>query len=65
MADIDARLRELGLELPSAPAPAANYVPFVITGNVVYVSGQISQHANGLITGKLGAELTPEQGAKA
>lgn len=65
MADIDAKLRELGLELPNAPAPKANYVPFVITGNIVYVSGQISQDSNGLITGKLGIELTPEQGAKA
>ena len=62
---IEARLAELGLELPSAPAPAANYVPWVISGNQIYVSGQISQSAGGLITGKLGADLSTEQGAQA
>ncbi len=63
--EIDKKLAELGLELPDAPAPAANYVPFVITGNLVYVSGQISQDENGLIQGKLGADVTTENGAKA
>ena len=38
---IDARLRELGIELPEAPAPAANYVPYTISGNTVYVAGQV------------------------
>ena len=38
---IDARLAELGIALPEAPAPAANYVPFVQTGNLVFVSGQV------------------------
>lgn len=37
---IDARLQELGIELPEAAAPAASYVPFVRTGNVVFISGQ-------------------------
>lgn len=63
--DIDARLAELGLSLPDAPAPAANYVPFVQTGNQVYVSGQISANADGFITGKLGADLDVEAGAEA
>ncbi|MCA2011431.1 RidA family protein [Pararhodobacter sp. CCB-MM2] len=63
--DIDARLAELGHTLPDAPAPAANYVPWVISGNQVFVSGQVSQNAGGLIKGKLGADLSTEQGAEA
>lgn len=65
MSKIEARLSELGVTLPDAPAPAANYVPWVISGKTVYISGQISQNANGLIKGKLGADLTVEQGAEA
>ncbi len=38
---IDARLGELGIELPDAPAPAANYVPYVVSGNTVYIAGQL------------------------
>lgn len=62
---IDQRLRELGLTLPTAPAPAAAYVPYVISGKIVYVSGQISQGPGGLIRGKLGEDLSTEQGAEA
>ena len=62
---IEARLAELGLTLPNAPAPAANYVPFVQSGALVFVSGQISAGPDGLICGKLGAELSIEQGAAA
>lgn len=62
---IDARLTSLGLTLPDAPAPAANYVPFVQVGDLVFVSGQISQGPDGLITGKLGEGLTVAEGAEA
>lgn len=57
MSAIETRLAELGVTLPDAPAPAANYVPYVISGNTVYVSGQISANADGFITGKVGADL--------
>ena len=59
------KLSDEGITLPDAPAPAANYVPYVQVGNVLYVSGQISQNASGLILGKLGDNMTTEQGAEA
>lgn len=62
---IDARLAELGLSLPDAPAPAANYVPYVRSGNTLYVSGQISTGPDGLILGKLGESMRLEDGAAA
>jgi enamine deaminase RidA (YjgF/YER057c/UK114 family) len=60
---IEARLAELGVILPDAPAPAANYVPWVRTGNLLFVSGQIAANADGFITGKLGENMTAENGA--
>jgi enamine deaminase RidA (YjgF/YER057c/UK114 family) len=63
--DIDGKLAEMGLSLPAAPAPAANYVPYVVTGALVHVSGQISQGPDGLICGKLGADMGVEDGAAA
>jgi len=51
---IETRLAELGITLPEAPVPAANYVPTVRTGNLLYISGQVSKDADGLIVGKLG-----------
>ena len=65
MSAIETRLAELGVTLPDAPAPAANYVPYVVTGNTVYVSGQISQGPDGLLTGKLGEGISVEDGAAA
>jgi enamine deaminase RidA (YjgF/YER057c/UK114 family) len=65
MSAIETRLAELGVTLPDAPAPAANYVPFVQSGSLVHVSGQISGNGDGLITGKLGADLDVAAGADA
>jgi enamine deaminase RidA (YjgF/YER057c/UK114 family) len=62
---IETRLNEMGLSLPDAPTPAANYVPYVLDGTTVWVSGQISQGPDGQIIGKLGADMTAEQGAEA
>lgn len=62
---IDARLAELGIELPETRAPAANYVPFVRDGSTLYVSGQVPVGPDGLITGKLGDGYSVEQGAAA
>lgn len=61
----ETRLAELGVTLPDAPAPAANYVPFVQAGQLLHVSGQISTDENGMITGKLGADLDAAAGAAA
>lgn len=65
MSDFDAKLAELGLTLPDAPAPAANYVPYVLTGSTLYVSGQVPIGPDGFITGKLGDTMSVEDGATA
>ncbi|MEY8839690.1 RidA family protein [Cribrihabitans sp. XS_ASV171] len=62
---IEDTLSKLGVTLPDAPAPAANYVPFVQVGDLVHVSGQVSMDESGLITGKLGADMEVEAGAAA
>ncbi|MDU9003058.1 RidA family protein [Sedimentitalea todarodis] len=62
---IEDKLAELGVTLPNAPAPAANYVPFVQIGDIVYISGQISNDANGLIVGKLGDTMELDAGVAA
>ena len=64
MSNLDAKLTEMGLTLPDAPAPAANYIPYVISGSLIFVSGQISIDESGsLITGKVGAQLDVAAGA--
>jgi len=65
MTPIEQRLAELGVTLPDAPAPAANYVPFVVVGQLVHISGQISQDTGGLIKGRLGADMDVTAGAAA
>jgi enamine deaminase RidA (YjgF/YER057c/UK114 family) len=66
MAGIVARLAELGITLPTPMAPMANYVPFVRTGDLVVISGQVPA-ADGRIavTGKLGEAVSVEQGQQA
>jgi enamine deaminase RidA (YjgF/YER057c/UK114 family) len=59
------KLRELGYELPPAKAPVANYVPVARTGNIIYVSGQISSDESGVTTGLLGDTMNVVQGGNA
>ena len=63
---IEQRLKELGVELPTAPKPVANYVPAVRAGRLLFLSGALPM-INGRLsyTGKLGRDLTVEQGAEA
>ena len=59
---VDGRLKELGIEIPTPAAPAANYIPFVKSGNLVFVSGQIPLVAGKIEgIGKVGQDLTTEQ----
>jgi enamine deaminase RidA (YjgF/YER057c/UK114 family) len=61
--DPEARLKALGIELPPAPNPVANYVNGVRTGNLIFLAGKGPKRADGSeITGKLGADVTIEQG---
>ena len=53
----ETRLNEMGITVPDAPAPAANYVPYVVVGDMVYISGQIAKGDDGLIVGKLGDDM--------
>ena len=58
---INARIAELGITLPEPARAVANYVPFVRSGNLVYISGQLSNDASGGIKGTVGEDVTPEQ----
>jgi enamine deaminase RidA (YjgF/YER057c/UK114 family) len=66
MAKIDARLAELGIRLPTPPAPVASYVPFVRSGHLLFISGQVTLTPDGLkYTGTVGRELSLEDGKAA
>ena len=63
---IDAHLADLGITLPTATAPVANYVPYVVAGNLVHISGQITMENGELkFVGKLGKDYQVEDGQKA
>jgi enamine deaminase RidA (YjgF/YER057c/UK114 family) len=65
-AKYDARLKELGIELPEASSPAANYVPYVRTGNLLVMAGQVTiWNGERRFIGKLGREFQVEQGQQA
>jgi enamine deaminase RidA (YjgF/YER057c/UK114 family) len=62
---IDTRLKELGIELPETPAPMANYVPFVQTGQLLFLSGQGPRYgANQFHKGKVGKDVSAEEAYK-
>ncbi len=62
---VAARIAELGLTLPEPAKPVASYVSYVQTGNLVHISGQLSNDASGGIKGTVGEDVTPEQAAAA
>jgi enamine deaminase RidA (YjgF/YER057c/UK114 family) len=66
MSDTEQRLSDLGLKLPEAPQPVANYVPFLISGDQLFISGQISKDSDGrIIAGLLGAGVSIAEGQEA
>ena len=59
----EGKLNEMGLALPPAPSPMANYAPAVVTGNLVFLSGHIPRNPDGtVITGKLGSSFSVDEG---
>lgn len=63
---IDARLNELNIDLPVPPAPVASYVPYVVSGHLVFVSGQVTAAPEGLkYVGKVGADMSLDDGKAA
>ncbi|MBT9370232.1 RidA family protein [Rhizobium sp. CSW-27] len=63
---IESRLREMGIELPVAAAPAANYVPYTLSGSTLYISGQLPMEAGKVaITGLVGADVDVATGQRA
>lgn len=63
MAVIEHTLAQMGIALPEAPRPLGNFVPYMLDGDMLYISGQISVDESGqVVTGKLGADLSLDQG---
>lgn len=62
---IDLKLSEMGLSLPDPMAPVANYVPYVVSGHQVFISGQISKVGDEMVRGRLGDDLSVENGQHA
>src|SRR6478735_139259 len=62
---IAARLKEMGISLPDAAAPAANYVSYVISGNLLYISGQLPAENGKITTGHLGKDVDLATGQRA
>jgi len=60
---VSARLAELGVTLPEPAVAVANYVPYVRTGNLLHISGQLSNDASGGIKGTVGVDVSPDQAA--
>lgn len=65
MSEIDQKLEALGLTLPEVAAPVANYVGYVQSGNMIFISGQISKIGDNFIGGRFGEDLTVERGQEA
>jgi len=66
MSTIEDKLAELGITLPEPAAPVANYVPYVITGNLVFISGQVTLGPDGFeYQGKVGAEISADDAVAA
>jgi enamine deaminase RidA (YjgF/YER057c/UK114 family) len=65
MNNVAKRIAGLGLDIPQPVAPVANYVPYVISGAHLYISGQVSIGPEGLIKGKLGDGMSVDDGAAA
>jgi enamine deaminase RidA (YjgF/YER057c/UK114 family) len=64
-AEIDAKLAELGLTLPQPAAPVAAYVPVVVAGGLAHVSGQLPFIGSDFVKGRLGEDVSLEQGVEA
>jgi enamine deaminase RidA (YjgF/YER057c/UK114 family) len=64
MSTIEQRLADLGITLPTPMAPVANYVPFVISGKLLHISGQVSTDADGGVKGTVGQDVDFETAVK-
>ena len=65
MSQVEQRLAALGIELPAAAAPVANYAPFVRAGDIVHISGQVSRDASGGVIGTVGVDVDAETAYRA